>query len=112
MDRKYLMELQCAIDLEIRKIEEKDIRQLFEDARSLVSSAYLLELGNDFKKNFLKIISLKAILESKFYTQGSEMQNNEKYNMIIIDEVIGVGDSYTDDENITIRRKTNDKINW
>ena len=112
MDRKYLMQLQCAVDLEIRKIEEKDIRQLFEDARSLVSSAYLLELGNDFKKNFLKIISLKSILESKFYAPGSEMHKNEKYNMIIIDEVIGLGDSYADDENIIIKRRKNDKTNW
>lgn len=112
MDRKYLMKLQCAIDLEIRKIEEKEIRELFEDARSLVSTAYILELGNDFKKNFLKIISLRSILESKFYDPKSKMDKNEKYNMLLIDETIGLGDSYADDENITIRRAKNGKTNW
>lgn len=108
MDRKYLMKLQCALDLEIRKIEEKEIRLLFEDARSLVSTAYILELGNDFKKNFIRIISLRSILESNFYG-NNELQNSEKYNMLLIDEVIGLGDHYADDESIVIRRKKNEK---
>lgn len=111
MDRKYLMKLQCALDLELRKIEEKEIRVLFEDARSLVSTAYILELGNDFKKNFIKIISLRSILENKFYT-NLELQSNEKYNMLLIDETIGLGDLYADDEEIVIRRKKNVKVNW
>lgn len=110
MDRKYLMKLQCALDLEIRKIEEREIRLIFEDARSLVSTAYILELGNDFKKNFIRIISLRSILESKFYG-SNELQNNEKYNMLLIDETIGLGDHYADDEEIIIRRKKHDKIN-
>lgn len=111
MDRKYLMKLQCALDLEIRKIEEREIRLIFEDARSLVSTAYILELGNDFKKNFIRIISLRSILESKFYGSSIELQNNEKYNMLLIDEVIGLGDHYADDEEIIIRRKKHDKTN-
>lgn len=110
MDRKYLMKLQCALDIEIRKIEEREIRLIFEDARSLVSTAYILELGNDFKKNFIRIISLRSILESKFYG-SNELQNNEKYNMLLIDEVIGLGDHYADSEEIIIRRKKHDKTN-
>lgn len=112
MDRKYLMSLQDSIEKEIRKIEEKDIRKLFEDAKNLVSAAYLLELGNDFRKNFLKIVSLGSILEDKFYTAVPELRNNEKYNMLLIDEVIGLCDSYVDDETITIRRAKNVKVNW
>lgn len=112
MDRKYLMSLQDSIEKEIRKIEEKDIRKLFEDAKNLVSAAYLLELGNDFRKNFLKIVSIGSILEDKFYTANTELRNNEKYNMLLIDEVIGLSDSYVDDEEIIIRRKKNAKVNW
>ena len=112
MDRKYLMSLQDSIEKEIRKIEEKDIRKLFYEAKDLVSAAYLLELGNDFRKNFLKIVSIGAVLESKFYTPESELKNNEKYNMLLIDEVIGLCDSYVDDESITIRRAKNVKVNW
>lgn len=112
MDRKYLMSLQDSIEKEIRKIEEKHIRALFEDAKNLVSAAYLLELGNDFRKNFLKIVSIGAVLESKFYTPESEIRNIERYNMLLIDEVIGLCDSYIDDEEITIRRKKNGKTNW
>lgn len=112
MDRKYLMSLQDSIEKEIRKIEEKDIRKLFYEAKDLVSAAYLLELGNDFRKNFLKIVSIGAVLESKFYTPESELKNNEKYNMLLIDEVIGLCDSYVDDEEIIIRRKKNAKVNW
>lgn len=104
MDKKYLINLQRAIDSELSKIEEKDIRQLFEDARTLVSIAYELELGNDFKKNFLEIIYLKVLLENKFYNSESEMYKNEKYNMLLIDEVIGLGDMYYDDNEIIIRR--------
>lgn len=104
MDRKYLMSLQDSIEKELRKIEEKHIRVLFEDAKNLVSAAYLLELGNDFRKNFLKIVSIGAVLESKFYTPESEIRNIERYNMLLIDEVIGLCDSYIDDETITIRR--------
>lgn len=112
MDRKYLMSLQESIEKEIRKIEEKHIRALFEDAKNLVSAAYLLELGNDFRKNFLKIVSIGAVLESKFYTPESEIRNIERYNMLLIDEVIGLCDSYIDDETITIRRAKNVKVNW
>lgn len=112
MDRKYLMSLQDSIEKEIRKIEEKYIRVLFEDAKNLVSAAYLLELGNDFRKNFLKIVSIGAVLESKFYTAESEIRNIERYNMLLIDEVIGLCDSYIDDEEITIRRKKHAKVNW
>lgn len=112
MDRKYLMSLQDSIEKEIRKIEEKHIRALFEDAKNLVSAAYLLELGNDFRKNFLKIVSIGAVLESKFYTPESEIRNIERYNMLLIDEVIGLCDSYIDDEEITIRRKKHAKVNW
>lgn len=112
MDRKYLMSLQDAIENEIRKIQEKDIRKLFEDAKNLVSAAYLLELGNDFRKNFLKIVSIGSVLEDKFYTADSELRNNEKYNMLLIDETIGLADSYVDDEEIIIRRKKNGKTNW
>lgn len=112
MDRKYLMSLQDSIEKEIRKIEEKHIRALFEDAKNLVSAAYLLELGNDFRKNFLKIVSIGAVLESKFYTPESEIRNIERYNMLLIDEVIGLCDSYIDDEEITIRRKKHAKTNW
>lgn len=112
MDRKYLMSLQDSIEKEIRKIQEKDIRKLFYEAKDLVSAAYLLELGNDFRKNFLKIVSIGAVLESKFYTPESELKNNEKYNMLLIDEVIGLCDSYVDDETITIRRAKNVKVNW
>lgn len=112
MDRKYLMSLQDSIEKEIRKIEEKDIRKLFEDAKNLVSAAYLLELGNDFRKNFLKIVSLGSILEDKFYAANPELRNNEKYNMLLIDETIGLADSYVDDEEIIIRRKKNGKTNW
>ena len=112
MDRKYLMSLQDSIEKELRKIEEKHIRVLFEDAKNLVSAAYLLELGNDFRKNFLKIISIGAVLESKFYTPESEIRNLERYNMLLIDEVIGLCDSYIDDEEITIRRKKHAKVNW
>lgn len=112
MDRKYLMSLQDSIEKEIRKIEEKHIRVLFEDAKNLVSAAYLLELGNDFRKNFLKIVSIGAVLESKFYTPESEIRNIERYNMLLIDEVIGLCDSYIDDEEITIRRKKHAKTNW
>lgn len=112
MDRKYLMSLQDSIEKEIRKIEEKHIRTLFYEAKDLVSAAYLLELGNDFRKNFLKIVSIGAVLESKFYTPESELKNNEKYNMLLIDEVIGLCDSYVDDETITIRRAKNVKVNW
>lgn len=112
MDRKYLMSLQDSIEKEIRKIEEKHIRSLFEDAKNLVSTAYLLELGNDFRKNFLKIVSIGAVLESKFYTPESEIRNIERYNMLLIDEVIGLCDSYIDDEEITIRRKKHAKTNW
>ena len=112
MDRKYLISLQDAIENEIRKIQEKHIRALFEDAKNLVSAAYLLELGNDFKKNFLKIVSIGAVLESKFYTPESEIRNKEEYNMLLIDEVIGLADSYADDEEIVIRRKKNGKTNW
>lgn len=112
MDRKYLMSLQDSIEKEIRKIEEKHIRSLFEDAKNLVSAAYLLELGNDFRKNFLKIVSIGAVLESKFYTPESEIRNIERYNMLLIDEVIGLCDSYIDDEEITIRRKKHAKTNW
>lgn len=112
MDRKYLMSLQESIEKELRKIEEKHIRVLFEDAKNLVSAAYLLELGNDFRKNFLKIVSIGAVLESKFYTPESEIRNIERYNMLLIDEVIGLCDSYIDDETITIRRAKNDKVNW
>ena len=112
MDRKYLMSLQDSIEKEIRKIEEKHIRALFEDAKNLVSAAYLLELGNDFRKNFLKIVSIGAVLESKFYTPESEIRNIERYNMLLIDEVIGLCDSYVDDEEITIRRKKHAKVNW
>lgn len=112
MDRKYLMSLQDSIDKELRKIEEKHIRVLFEDAKNLVSAAYLLELGNDFRKNFLKIVSIGAVLESKFYTPESEIRNIEMYNMLLIDEVIGLCDSYIDDEEITIRRKKHAKTNW
>ncbi len=112
MDRKYLMSLQDSIEKEIRKIEEKHIRVLFEDAKNLVSAAYLLELGNDFKKNFLKIVSIGAVLESKFYTPESEIRNIERYNMLLIDEVIGLCDSYIDDEEISIRRKKHAKVNW
>lgn len=110
MDRKYLMSLQDSIEKEIRKIEEKDIRKLFYDAKDLVSTAYLLELGNSFKSNFLKIISIRSVLEDKFY--NSDLKDNEKYNMLLIDEVIGLGDSYADDESITIRRAKNVKVNW
>ena len=110
MDRKYLMSLQDSIEKEIRKIEEKDIRKLFYDAKDLVSTAYLLELGNSFKSNFLKIISIRSVLEDKFY--NSDLKDNEKYNMLLIDEVIGLGDSYADDESITIRRAKNASINW
>ena len=112
MDRKYLMSLQDSIEKELRKIEEKHIRVLFEDAKNLVSAAYLLELGNDFRKNFLKIVSIGAVLESKFYTSESEIRNIERYNMLLIDEVIGLCDSYIDDEEITIRRKKHAKVNW
>lgn len=112
MDRKYLMSLQDSIENEIRRIEEKHIRALFEDAKNLVSAAYLLELGNDFRKNFLKIISIGAVLESKFYVPESEIRNKEEYNMLLIDEVIGLADSYADDEEILIRRKKNVKTNW
>lgn len=112
MDRKYLMSLQDAIENEIRKIQEKHIRALFEDAKNLVSAAYLLELGNDFRKNFLKIVSIGAVLESKFYVPESEIRNKEEYNMLLIDEVIGLADSYADDENIIIKRRKNDKVNW
>ena len=112
MDRKYLMSLQDSIESELRKIEEKHIRALFEDAKNLVSAAYLLELGNDFRKNFLKIISIGAVLESKFYVPESEIRNKEEYNMLLIDEVIGLADSYADDEEIMIRRKKNGKTNW
>ena len=112
MDRKYLMSLQDSIEKELRKIEEKHIRVLFEDAKNLVSAAYLLELGNDFRKNFLKIVSIGAVLESKFYTPESEIRNIERYNMLLIDEVIGLCDSYIDDEEITIRRKKHAKTNW
>ena len=112
MDRKYLMSLQESIEKELRKIEEKHIRVLFEDAKNLVSAAYLLELGNDFRKNFLKIVSIGAVLESKFYTPESEIRNIERYNMLLIDEVIGLCDSYIDDEEITIRRKKHAKTNW
>lgn len=105
MDRKYLMSLQDSIEKELRKIEEKHIRVLFEDAKNLVSAAYLLELGNDFRKNFLKIVSIGAVLESKFYTPESEIRNIERYNMLLIDETIGLADSYVDDEEIIIRRK-------
>lgn len=112
MDRKYLMSLQDSIEKELRKIEEKHIRVLFEDAKNLVSAAYLLELGNDFRKNFLKIVSIGAVLESKFYTPESEIRNIERYNMLLIDEVIGLCDSYVDDETITIRSAKNVKVNW
>ena len=112
MDRKYLMSLQDSIEKELHKIEEKHIRVLFEDAKNLVSAAYLLELGNDFRKNFLKIVSIGAVLESKFYTPESEIRNIERYNMLLIDEVIGLCDSYIDDEEITIRRKKHAKTNW
>lgn len=112
MDRKYLMSLQDAIEKEIRKIQEKHIRALFEDAKNLVSAAYLLELGNDFRKNFLKIVSLGAVLESKFYVPESEIRNKEEYNMLLIDEVIGLADSYADDDDIMIRRKKHAKVNW
>lgn len=112
MDRKYLMSLQDSIESELRKIEEKHIRVLFEDAKNLVSAAYLLELGNDFRKNFLKIVSIGAVLESKFYVPESEIRNIERYNMLLIDEVIGLCDSYIDDEEITIRRKKHAKTNW
>lgn len=112
MDRKYLMSLQDSIEKELCKIEEKHIRELFEDAKNLVSAAYLLELGNDFRKNFLKIVSIGAVLESKFYTPESEIRNIERYNMLLIDEVIGLCDSYIDDEEITIRRKKHAKVNW
>lgn len=112
MDRKYLMSLQDSIEKEIRKIEEKDIRKLFYEAKDLVSAAYLLELGNDFRKNFLKIVSIGAVLESKLYTPESELRNNEKYDMLLIDETIGLADSYVDDEEIIIRRKKNGKTNW
>lgn len=112
MDRKYLMSLQDSIEKEIRKIEEKHIRALFEDAKNLVSAAYLLELGNDFRKNFLKIVTIGAVLESKFYVPESEIRNKEDYNMLLIDEVIGLADSYADDEEILIRRKKNVKTNW
>lgn len=112
MDRKYLMSLQDSIEKEIRRIEEKHIRKLFEDAKNLVSAAYLLELGNDFRKNFLKIVSIGSILEDKFYTADPELRNNEKYNMLLIDEVIGLCDSYVDDETIMIRRAKNVKTNW
>lgn len=112
MDRKYLMSLQDAIENEIRKIQEKHIRALFEDAKNLVSAAYLLELGDDFRKNFLKIVSIGAVLESKFYIPESEIRNKEEYNMLLIDEVIGLADSYADDEEIVIRRKKNGKTNW
>lgn len=112
MDRKYLMSLQDSIEKEIRKIEEKHIRSLFEDAKNLVSAAYLLELGNDFRKNFLKIVSIGAVLESKFYVPESEIRNKEEYNMLLIDEVIGLADSYADDEEIVIRKKRNVKTNW
>ncbi len=112
MDRKYLMSLQDSIEKEIRKIEEKHIRTLFYEAKDLVSAAYLLELGNDFRKNFLKIVSIGAVLESKFYTPESELRNNEKYDMLLIDETIGLADSYVDDEEIIIRRKKNGKTNW
>lgn len=112
MDRKYLMSLQDAIENEIRKIQEKHIRALFEDAKNLVSAAYLLELGDDFRKNFLKIVSIGAVLESKFYVPESEIRNKEEYNMLLIDEVIGLADSYADDENIIIKRRKNDKVNW
>ena len=112
MDRKYLMSLQDSIEKELHKIEEKHIRVLFEDAKNLVSAAYLLELGNDFRKNFLKIVSIGAVLESKFYTPESEIRNIERYNMLLIDETIGLADSYVDDEEIIIRRKKNGKTNW
>lgn len=112
MDRKYLMSLQDSIENEIRRIEEKHIRALFEDAKNLVSAAYLLELGNDFRKNFLKIVTIGAVLESKFYVTESEIRNKEEYNMLLIDEVIGLADSYADDEEIIIRRKKNGKTNW
>lgn len=112
MDRKYLMSLQDSIEKEIRKIEEKHIRELFYEAKNLVSAAYLLELGNDFRKNFLKIVTIGAILESKFYVSESEIRNKEEYNMLLIDEVIGLADSYADDEEILIRRKKNGKTNW
>lgn len=112
MDRKYLMSLQDSIENEIRKIQEKHIRELFYEAKDLVSAAYLLELGNDFRKNFLKIVSIGAVLESKFYTPESEIRNKEEYNMLLIDEVIGLADSYIDDEEIIIRRKKNGKTNW
>lgn len=105
MDRMYLMSLQDSIEKEIRKIQEKDIRKLFEDAKNLVSAAYLLELGDDFRKNFLKIVSIGSVLEDKFYTADSELRNNEKYDMLLIDETIGLADSYVDDEEIIIRRK-------
>lgn len=32
--------------------------------------------------------------------------------MLLIDEVIGLADSYVDDEEIIIRRKKNGKTNW
>ena len=32
--------------------------------------------------------------------------------MLLIDEVIGLADSYADDEEILIRRKKNGKTNW
>lgn len=112
MDRKYLMSLQDSIEKEIRKIEEKHIRELFYEAKNLVSAAYLLELGNDFRKNFLKIVTIGAVLESKFYVAESELRNKEEYNMLLIDEVIGLVDSYVDDEEILIRRKKNGKTNW
>ena len=112
MDRKYLMSLQDSIEKEIRKIEEKHIRELFYEAKNLVSAAYLLELGNDFRKNFLKIVTIGAVLESKFYVPESEIRNKEEYNMLLIDEVIGLADSYIDDEEIIIRRKKNGKTNW
>lgn len=108
MDRKYLMSLQGNIEKEIHKIEEKDILSLFEVAKKLVSAAYILELGNDFKTNYIKIISIRAILESKFYGSGFDTEN-EKYNMLLIDEAIGLGDHYVDDTSIVIRRKKNDE---
>lgn len=109
MDRKYLMSLKNSIEIEMLKVEEKYVKELFEHANRLVSTAYLLEMGNDIKKNFIKIVAIKAILEDKFY--DSSVKDNEKYNMLLIDEAIGLGDSYEDDRNIIVRRVKNDKDN-
>lgn len=110
MDRRYIMSLQDNIEKELRKIEEKDIRILFEDAKKLVSSAYVLELGSGFKYNYIKIISIRAILEDKFY--NGNLKDNEKYNMLLIDETIGLADHYADDDNIIIKRRKKNEINF